>query len=43
LEKLKVKLVDGKLKRYKTNWLGYLKRRNNKMPIIMLNAELETK
>jgi hypothetical protein len=37
LEKLKVKLVDGKLRRYKTNWLGHLKRRNNNMPTIMLN------
>jgi hypothetical protein len=38
LEKLKVKPVDGKLRRYKTNWLGHLKSmKNNKMPTIMLN------
>jgi len=39
LEKLKVELVDEKLRRYKSNWLRSVTRiRNNRMPIrVILN------
>jgi hypothetical protein len=37
LQELKLELVDQKLRRYKSNWLRYIKRMNNNvMPKTML-------
>jgi hypothetical protein len=37
LEELKVKSVDEKLRRYKSNWLHVTRMNNNRMPKVMLN------
>jgi len=38
LEEMKVEPIDEKLRRYKSNWLRHVKRKNNnRMPKIILN------